>query len=337
MQIDVAAIAASVIVQPVADPSADLVEKIVQEIVGNKHIRYRSGPDDAQRAHIKVIVQKYVDADYSPINFLVPSGSEKPDGSDIDLGEFCMLQSIANLRKRIQRWYPPGIVVNVRIEDASAPYLFQGKEKEAQADAEKYSSKFVKLIEAMRMSGFIKARRETAKISYDGFTAFASKYEETIYQHLINPHDCDTREELKAIGWKGEITAEMVNYYKDCYLRLYPQLNNEQIIRTLARYFASALARYVLGVSGTDEGWGADYICLCYYQQVPGAPNRLNDVRYRTIPGNVSTVHGAPWRMRGYIQRNTMTPRLASLRANINAEKHTIKVGDVEINAYFGD
>jgi hypothetical protein len=322
----------------VASSQGDVVEQILQEIIGNKHIRYRSGPEQDQREAMKAIVSHWVNNDYQPIPFLCPCGSEKPRSGEMpDVSELAMIESIRNLRQRVQRWYPPGIIVHMRIEDASAPYLFKGREEEAWANADAYSASLVKLIEASRSSWFIKAKRESEHIEWAAFSLVAKTHEENMLGLIKKPHDLAAQARAHSMGWMGLLSDEMLEYYRGCYLRLYGHLSAQEVDETLARYFASSLSRYKLHITGTDSAWGRNFLGINFCAPVPGAPKMRNIVYYRTIPASVSSMHGAPWRMKGYIQRGTNTPRLTSWNDPQQFTPGVIDVNGYQLTADYGN
>lgn len=315
----------------------DVAELILQEIIGNKHIRYRSGPDESQRAAMKVIVVHWV-TNYQPIPFLCPCGSEKPQlGQLPDVAELCMIESIRNLQHRVQRWYPPGITVNMRIEDASAPYLFKGHEEEAWTNANAYSSALVDLIVAARVSGYIHEKRESHKIEWPMFEKVAQRDEAVLLNYIRQPFDSGAQRSARHIGWTGNLSVEMIEYYRGCHKRLYPDLIGGDVDESIARYFASALARYKLHITGAEMEWGKNFLGLNYCPPVSGAPRMRNIMHYRTIPATVSSMHGAPWRMKGYVQSRDNIPRLASWHDRRTYHSGVIDVNGFELTADYGD
>ena len=131
--------------QRMGQDAPNIVDVIEAEFLGTKQTRYGPKPKPESLVMIREVIRECVAA-YRPIPIVVPWGSEKPDGSSIDIAELIALRQLGDLAKRIQAHYAPGTQINVRIEDASAPHLFFWKIHQARKEAAKYTSDMRKLV-----------------------------------------------------------------------------------------------------------------------------------------------------------------------------------------------
>lgn len=113
----------------------DALELVFAEWLGTKQTR--NGPKPAPEAQVaqRAVIRHWIE-NKRPIPVMVPWGSEKPDGSGVDVAEIAALKQLECLQMRVQAHYAPGLDIVLRIEDLSAPYQFFQKADIARAEAE---------------------------------------------------------------------------------------------------------------------------------------------------------------------------------------------------------
>lgn len=293
-----------------------LLDIITDAIVASKEVRYGPRPSPESLVAMRQVISRWT-ALGLPIPFLIPSGSEKPDGSGIDVAELAMLKTIACLQDRIKRHYSPGAVFNIRLEDASAPYLFYDRAEQARKDAALYTDGLVRLVKIFGFN-FINPRPESYGTTESALNAKADTILPAMELHLLALDDPKPIAALKALGWDKPVSPETAQYYLDGYDRLYPGMEHYKKIHTLARYLSVALARNQLGVGGSSPEWDKNYLEVYFGQTPPGLdPSRyLRRIHYRTLPSSITSQHVPPWRSKGYlcVSADRATAKLASFR-----------------------
>lgn len=301
-----------------AATNPNLVEVITDEILGTKQTRYgpKLGPESL--VAIRDVIRKYV-AKNEPIPFMIPWGSEKPDGSGIDIAELAALKTLSCFNARLKAHYEPGIRANIRIEDVSAPYLFHESPDKARENAMHYTHEFVTLVHVLGFAGFIHPVPESTLTGEKQFNLIADDllpHFEKALRMYDGHEDPKAAEVLHAIGWKGGIDPATRDHYLESYAKLYPAHSHSAKLHILARYFASALARHKLKIRGDEKSWEGSFVDLSFMPPVQGTDGLFGRrVYYRTLPLEFTSNHIAPWRAKGYLQignDNTVTPKLAS-------------------------
>ena len=311
-----------------------VMEAVVDEIIATGKVRYGPKPSPEGIVNIRKVVCDAITKDKS-INILVPWGSKKAlSSAPVDLAEFMALKTLRCLNKRVQRFYPPGIGINLRVEDIGGYWLF-ADESDMESITENYSSAFMKLIKILELN-FIHVILESELVTKE-------KYFETcerILPHLrdyLKSENTEITSELKELGWLGNIDKAQQEYYYKRYKKLYPQVDHTE---KLARYFAGSWARYMCSALGTAN-WKS-YFQLNFAPPVPNAPKGMKDkiINYRTIHSKYTRDHLPPWRAKGYFRihnDNTVTPALTSWRSNSEMQLNTLTFygehDEVKINA----
>lgn len=296
----------------------DTLTAIVDEIVGTRLVRVGPRPDTTMI--LQVVADCYVND--RPIPIVVPWGSEKPDGSTIDLAELIGLKRIECLNERIQRIYPPGIFASIRVEDASAGHLFYKRAAAADAEAQAYSDDFDLLAGRFNM---IRLDRETNHLTVKAFCAEADTILDSMHDRIVN-NNYKAVDMLRALGWGGPDPLELIDSYLVTYSKLYPDNSEQENKHVVARYFAGSLARKRLGLTGADASWGSNYLELSFFGRGTGSGRRFY---YRTVVAPHS--HVAPWRARGYLTCD-MEPRVTSFHDQPNLR--CIQVGKSAIRCH---
>ncbi len=282
---------------------AALLDLLTDAIIASGQVRLGPKPSPESLVAIREVIS-YWTAKGEPIPFLVGWGSEKPDGSGVDVAELFALKTLSCLNARVKTYYPQGAAFNIRVEDASAPHLFFDRMEAARREAAHYTAGFVNLSKVLGVSSFVHVRPESSMISEDTFNHEADKILPAMEAHVINPDDVAIRSHLLSFGWKVPLSSETIGYYTDRYAKLYPDLTDAQQKHLLARYFAGALARHSLGITGIDKAWQGKFLELSFVQPTPGigAERAKRRLYYRTMPCSITSNHMSAWRAKGYLK-----------------------------------
>jgi hypothetical protein len=222
--------------------SSDLIDLISDELISTKCLRYGPKPSPESQVAIRNIIRHYTPTN-QPIPFLIPWGSEKPDGSGVDIAEISALKTIYNLNERVKHHYHPGFIFNIRIEDVSAPHLFNEDMQKARDNAELYSSGLVNLIKVFGLDHIIKGIRESTLIDEPTFNSTADSIIPYMEKYLIALFENDmvsaelAFDNLQSQGWKGAISKDTRQYYMDRYTKLYPGMSDINKIKNFADIF----------------------------------------------------------------------------------------------------
>lgn len=279
-----------------------LLDLLTEAIVASGQVRFGPKPSPESLVAIREIITHYV-SNSQPIPFLIPWGSEKPDGTGVDIAELFALKTIVCLQKRITNYYPAGIRAHVRIEDASAPHLFFENPEKARRDAALYTTGLVTLARIVT-PGFVVMRPESTMTTEEAFNAIADAILPHMLSHVTDPDNPVALASLQTYGWRVPLTPDTLQFYLDRYTKLYPDKTMAERRAILARYFAGALTRITLGITGADPAWNGRFLELAFTAPTPGigAQRGLRRVYYRTMPSNITSNHMAAWRAKGYLR-----------------------------------
>lgn len=284
----------------------DVFDNVYAEIMGSNKIRYGSMPEPEDLVGIRQVIRNAIDTN-RPIPMLTPWGSEKPDGSSIDVAELGALKTLSCLNDRVSAHYKPGIQANIRIENLTAVHLFDDKDK-ARNEALRYTNDLVGLISVLGLDTFIQPRPETSFATEDDLFKVVKPIEVAMIQYLKDTANStegyrayDSYQDLVAMGWKGMVPLEAREFYFGQYFKMYKGITDCHSMVVLGRYLAAALVRHKLGLVGTDPEWKNEYIRLAFHTPVPGIPNG-NTIYYRTVPSYLTNIHIQPWRAKGYLR-----------------------------------
>lgn len=296
--------------QPDAITGEDLVDLIEAEFFATKQLRNGTIPGPESRVKVRETIRKYTSAN-KPIPIVVPWGSAKPDGSSIDVAELMAVRALKNLDQRISEHYTPGTAINIRIEDASAPYLFNWKFDQAWSEAARYTDDMNSLLRVLGAHA-IELRPESHFLTPAAFAEFAAlKFDAFLRAITTGEH-----EQLRAWGWKSEIKGEFLDYCLNKYKRRYPWMTLDERYEMLARYFASVMLRNERGLHGDDPQWNGDYLGVSFGSPIPGTAGFFGKrAYYRTMPRCYTSNHLPPWRAKGYFVANedsTVCPKMTT-------------------------
>ena len=293
----------------------DLVDIITDILVGCKDIRYGSYPNVERLFHVRRVISKAIDSG-EPIEIVVPWGSIKSNMTgDIDVAELSAITQLRTVAEHITKYYKPGVIMRFRIEDLSGYYMFG--DIKANAEIDRYCESLVNLIGIMTpLNGYdmamFKPILETSMPRANEFKELYESYVPLFYQYLFDTRKdehldttyshYDSYKKLLDIRWKGYISHE----HREHYFQLYKQYYNDdyyQAIARLSRYFAQALARVNLQMTGKSDSL-KDVIQINFTPPVKNAPeNHFQTCLYFRTSKDART-QLAPWRSKGYLLIN---------------------------------
>jgi hypothetical protein len=280
----------------------ELLDILTTAIVATGQVRYGPKPPPEVLVRMREVIAQSIKLN-EPIHIVSPWGSEKPNGTGVDVAELMAIKTFSCLRERVLKNYAPGIEVRLRVENASAPHLFFERMDEARREARLYTDGLMNLVKILETDWLVVAA-DSLFVSEDTMNAAADELLPWFERHLAQPTSQLVLDKLAAYGWHGgAVPPETVQFYLAGYEKLYPASDRSQKIHRLARYFASALARKNLGLTGAKKEWGNNYLEV-YFGTTPGKnrlPGHQKRIHYRTIPSYITSMHTPPWRAKGYL------------------------------------
>ena len=309
---------------------SQMLELLTDAIIASGQVRLGPKPSPESLVAIREIITHWT-AKGEPIPFLVPWGSEKPDGSGIDIAELMAMKTLNCLQHRVTEFYKPGVQFRIRVEDASAPHLFFDRQEQARAEAAHYTAGFVNLARTIGVDAFVKVTPESSMISEDTFNRKADEVLPVMEGHVNDPMNELYRATLFNHGWKVPLSMDTIGYYTDRYAKLYPDKTDKEQKHLLARYFSGALARHALGITGACKEWGGKFIELSFTQPTPGiGTNRaLRRIYYRTMPCSITSNHMPAWRAKGFLKINgEVTASLTNFNNPLPFNHNTVTLSD---------
>lgn len=308
----------------------DVLEALTAEIIGSKQSRYGPMPGPESLVEIRKVLAGKISANL-PINFILPWGSEKPDGSGPDIAELGALRVLACLQKRVVSHYAPGAIFSLALEDLSAPHLMYERADQARIDAAAYVASMRALVKIMNIDSFVFVDAESGTgVSEERFNTLANNILPAMLEHLRDVSRLDKFGSLASFGWDKPLKMETISHYLTQYNRLYPNESMAFKLEHLARYFSGALARSQLGLRGRD----ANRIELFFGKPIPGITSRFaKRIHYRTLPLEYTSNHISPWRAKGYLEignDNSITPKLASFGEALSLVDNTLHLSGHE-------
>lgn len=315
----------------VSRTTENIVDAVAKEVLGTNQHRYGPLPGPESMVSIRQVIRASVERG-TPIPVLTPFGSRKTvNGESVDIAEVMTLRQLDCLQRRVQQFYPPGMTVNLRLEDASGHYLFADEGELSRKSTDQYCRDFVTLVRVLG-GEFVHPILESDLFSDDDFTRVANEIVPHLVEYITatdtaglgDAHLLDAWKQLNQHGWHGAIPVEQREYYRARYRSIYPGITEEEATMKLARYLAGSLARIKLGGSGADRAWGNDYIRVTFVPPVPGAPTGLTsrNVYYRTVPLRFGATHLPAWRAKGYLKigsADEVCPKLMNWNTAVQA------------------
>jgi len=281
-------------------------EAVVAELVGTKQLRYGPTPSPEVLVSIREVVREAMAKDL-PIHVLVPWGGSKQGDHGIDIAELMAMKQLLTLADKLKLHYPPGLSVRLRLEDASDIALFARMSGRREKTAPYCDA--VELLARIVLPG-IEIYRESSLIAPDSFVTAVDALVPTFYEAMQNNDPAARAALLGRIGWKGDLPQSQLACYRNAYAKFYSNMPAAARDMLLARYFACAIVRRDLKLSGAIDG--TKQIMLCFWPPVP-TQDATRRLFYRTIPERYSNQHRAPWIGKGYVRimGDVATPAIA--------------------------
>lgn len=298
------------------DDSGAVLDALTAAFVATGSVRMGPAPKPEGLVALRQRITYWTSRDL-PIAVLSPWGSKKSvNDHTVDVAELQAIRRLEALRDRVRRHYAPGIVVQLGIEDLGGDYLWRDE-----PGARTASSQYVRDLVALGTvldggQGWLRPIPESSHVCYTAFEAKADAFLGPLTD-ILTVGGTRALDKLHALGWQGDVPAEMVAWYLRSYEKLYPTLGAYERIDKLARYLAQSAARYQTGAKFADKSWAGQYVQVNFPLPVPGLPAGLADARlyYRTLPLSYARTHMPAWRAKGYVvigNDNSVTPKLAS-------------------------
>jgi hypothetical protein len=226
------------------DVQLDLITK---EILGTGQTRYGPMPNPESVVEIRRVISFWMERQ-KPIPFLIPWGSEKPNGSGIDVAELCSFKMLECLNNRVKQFYEPGLVMNIKMEDVSAPHLFYDRMEQARKDVKLYTTGFITLLEILRLE-FINIVLESHIVDEKTYNDKADEYLPYMEMYLRG-HE-SYLENLTSLGWKGPIEQETKDFTSSSTLRCI--LTKDRMSTSTSWHATLQVVWFVVGLGCTDN------------------------------------------------------------------------------------
>lgn len=326
----------------------DLLDILTRLLVSTKENRYGPSPNPETLVTIRKTLSKAIELGH-PIPVLTGWGGRKAKFSNsVDIAEVSAINQLNILNENIKKYFSPGLMVNIRVEDTNANWVYRSDPAANNPAVERYSSDFQKLVTILQDGNFINPIRESNLMDEKEYFTRSEHLADLFtivltYQKAFpnaKAEDIPAFQALKDEGWQGLIPAEQKEYYISRYRSLYPELNESDYLKMIADYFAGAKVRYDMNGRAAPVTPVGSHIQITFVPTVPGAPIALfgNAVYWRTVPASQGRTHIPPWRAKGYLKvgaGNEVTSKVVSFNDPIVSElipsKTIIRNGSCEL------
>ena len=261
----------------------DVMEGVVEAILGNKSIRQGPRPKPEGLVKIREIVRKAVSENKS-IPIISAAAAVKVLGkeglsSQVDLAELMGLRTLACLDRRVKNIYAPGIKVNMRIEDITEQLLSPEVEG-LQNIVDAYCQKFQDLVTVLGYSDWLTLKLESEMADTKTYLETAGQYAIGFKRYLSG------QQSFPPPPWTNQIRPDQIEWFLARYTKLYGEEPRDAQLERLALYLAGTLTRSVLKASGVTE----PSITISVSASALSSPTEAR-VFYRTIAGH----NHIPW------------------------------------------
>lgn len=284
--------------------SKQLLDILTTIIVGDKNTRLGPIPSPEELVEIRKVISICIEKD-SPIPILVAWGGVKTQRDAlVDVAELSALNQLLKLDDCVRKYHTSGILVNIRIEDLGADWIYRDEEDISDKIIQ-YSSSFYDLVYMINGNHNIRPIKESHLMDkgeyFDKSQSISNRLNYLINKKLAGG---DIIAQLTDLGWKGDLPIEQVNHYISRYEILYPNKSKFDYIIMAADYLGGAKVRYDLNGRANP---GSKFIGISFISPIPGAPSSMfnTTLYYRTVPMNQGRTHIAPWRAKGYLEINS--------------------------------
>ncbi|RPI08169.1 MAG: hypothetical protein EHM71_09020 [Zetaproteobacteria bacterium] len=234
------------------------------------------------------------------------------DGA-VDLAELAALQTLLSIDAAVRAVYPAGVAFRLDVEDIEFEFM-ERQDAEVVAARETYVSGLKRLIAALQLDEAFTLRRtsEHAKSEeelrcwrrqmVENHRALEAYWYESEGRTVAAQEALPSFKELRRLGWKGTIPAEMRRYYLNRLGRLADAPDRARVDMVL-RNLAGILLHYQIGLL---RGSGAAHpVKFSFVRPADSAPAELLvgrvDLRFapRTLCSRVGAA--APWATKGFV------------------------------------
>lgn len=249
----------------------------------------------------------------------------------VDLAEWFALQQFARLRREVASVYPPGLALQVYVEDFGVTYEDAGGQSaevrariEGEVDA--YRGQMKALVQAVApgwgaargFADLVPAHHHAAWwAAADANRKLLSEFwQESEQAPGVPAAQLPTYRRLVAAGWGGELPAATRAHYLARLRNLYPHEEERDRVARLLRYFAVVL---LYGQRRLFPHLQLPCVKAALYPPAPGIESgRLSGrLQVRTLPASFSSVTAPPWTTRGCLvplAGGGLRPALRSIR-----------------------
>lgn len=291
----------------IAPPNeSNLLEIITDLLIGTKETRYGSIPKPEHLVVIREVIRESIEK-FRPIPILIPYGGIKGNlSSEVDVAEFTNINRIAALDALVRKYFSPGLVINLRIEDAGAMYLYRGMT--TNNVVMEYTDKLARLVHILTPKTRIATIPESSLMGVEQYAVRSDKWAHILFEYLMETQKSPellgrglNYKNMTDMGWQGVIPVEQREHYLNRYRALYPGQSEDSYVIMLAQYLAGSKVRYEMhGTAAPEE----KYIQISFVQPIPGAPVKMfnNTLYHRTLSLSEARTHMPAWRSKGYLK-----------------------------------
>lgn len=274
-----------------------------------------SAPQDANVAALASRIARCVDRGEPIVAEMLWSPKKHwVDGpqSAIDLAELMAIDTLAGFARAVRRGYAPGMAITLQMEDLEFAYM-EGATPALAAARERYIDALRELariagegIRVRAVSDYAADETELARWRAriaENHRALAAYWADSERAGIARHDTLASYRALRALGWVGEIPAEMRRYYT---LRLGHRAPADDAARVdmVVRNLATVLLHHQIGLGAGQDG--SDAIKLAFVPPAHGAHADLRNGRVnlrfasRRLSSRVN--RAGPWSTKGFLR-----------------------------------
>ena len=293
-----------------------LVNQILKILIGTQSTtRLGPNPPDETIDIIRNRIRKAIDAK-KEIEISCVWGAIKTVRNSkrkVDLAELFALEQLKTLTSRINELYEPGIKIYLYVADLHYTYIYNEVE-----GVDEYCNSlgtFIcdkKSIIVCKLSDLCKKIENVDYQCNENYLVLKEYWEQTYNIALDDYAKVSATKKLHEIGWVGEISHDMRQFYLKRMKGLYPEKNNDYWVDKLLRCFA-----FELFISQNDLFSRKNAVADISMVRVPpkSLPHNIysNRIRMRITPENIIKHSAPPWTVVGavsYSKENKLHARL---------------------------
>ena len=202
------------------DPEA-VTAHIMELLVASKKERLGAKPTPAAAAALRAIVLAYVQRGEPVPALSVCAPCKLPDFEQpLDVAEMIMLRRLALLAEQVRRVYPPGLQINLRIEDLTVlSCMPQAMQPRLRPSIERYVQGLRDLNRTLGYEASIHLVAESDLAVETEFMAKVAELSPLFRAYLDETNDAPPGHEqfasyqaLNAVGWRFDISAQQREY-----------------------------------------------------------------------------------------------------------------------------